>query len=155
MNKFNSYHNLEGYPDPTAGEAMYEIMKDYKQQRRKAYHREQELKSRPKVYVVSRYAGDVPNNLKAARKYCRMVVRRKRMPVASHLLYPFILNDNDPKEREIGTMFGLALLALCDEVWCFGTEPSPGMQKEIEEAKRLKKPIRFFTEEMEEVHEAH
>ena len=64
------------------------------------------------------------------------------MPIASHLLYPQMLNDSDPQERELGMDFGLALLACCDEVWVFG-KPSPGMEREITEAKRLNKPIQY------------
>lgn len=149
------FRNKEGYPDPTAGAAYGNIIREIKKERRAQWRHEEELKSRPKVYVVSKFAGDIPGNVKAARRYCRMVIRQKKIPVASHLLYPQLLNDNVPQERELGTMFGLALLAQCDEVWCFGTERSPGMQKEIIEARRLKKRLRFFTTEMEEVHETH
>lgn len=138
------YRNGEGYSDPTAGAAIGSAMKEYRQERRKQWQRETEIKERPKVYVVSRYAGDVSKNVEAARKYCRIVTDAKRIPLASHLLYPQFLNDNDPAERQLGTMFGLALLAICDEVWCFGTEHSAGMQGELYEAKRLKKPIRYF-----------
>jgi hypothetical protein len=67
------------------------------------------------------------------------------MPIASHLLYPQILNDNDPAERNMGLMFGLALLKLCDEVWVFGSISS-GMAQEIEEAKRLNKKVTYFEE---------
>ena len=65
------------------------------------------------------------------------------MPIASHLLYPQILNDNIPAEREFGLLFGLALLRVCDEVWVFG-EITPGVAAEIEEAKKLNKQIRYF-----------
>ena len=34
------------------------------------------------------------------------------------------------------------VLKLCDEVWVFG-DPSPGMKREIEEAKRLNKPVKY------------
>ena len=67
------------------------------------------------------------------------------MPIASHLLYPQILDDNKPAERELGLSFGLALLQMCDEVWVFG-KVTKGMAGEIEEAKRLKKQIRYFEE---------
>ena len=67
------------------------------------------------------------------------------MPIASHLLYPQILNDNNPTERELGLSFGLALLQMCDEVWVFG-KVTKGMDGEIEEAKKLKKQIRYFEE---------
>lgn len=141
------YRNSEGYADPTAGEAIGKVMKEYRLERREIWRRQTELKERPKVYIVSRYAGDVENNVKAAIRYCRFAIDKQKMPIAAHLLYPQIVDDNDPAEREIGTMYGLALLALCDEVWCFGKTLSAGMEQEIKEAKRLGKPIKYFDEE--------
>mgnify|MGYP002643585968 FL=1 len=135
------YKNSEGYADPTAGSAMSQIMKEYRQKQKKRYAD----KNRRKIYVASRYAGDVDANVAAAVTYCRHVIDEGYMPVASHLLYPQILNDNNPEERELGLLFGLSLLAVCDEVWVFGTV-SPGVAQEIEEAKRLKKQIRYFEE---------
>lgn len=141
------YRNSEGYADPTAGAAIGKVMKEYRLERREIWRRQTELKERPKVYIVSRYAGDVENNVKAAIRYCRFAIDKQKMPIAAHLLYPQIVDDNDPTEREIGTMYGLALLALCDEVWCFGKTLSAGMEQEIKEAKRLGKPIKYFDEE--------
>ena len=141
------YRNSEGYADPTAGAAIGKVMKEYRLERREIWRRQTELKERPKVYIVSRYAGDVENNVKAAIRYCRFAIDKQTMPIAAHLLYPQIVDDNDPTEREIGTMYGLALLALCDEVWCFGKTLSAGMEQEIKEAKRLGKPIKYFDEE--------
>ena len=141
------YRNSEGYADPTAGAAISKVMKEYRLERREIWRRQTELKERPKVYIVSRYAGDVENNVKAAIRYCRFAIDKQKMPIAAHLLYPQIVDDNDPTEREIGTMYGLALLALCDEVWCFGKTLSAGMEQEIKEAKRLGKPIKYFDEE--------
>lgn len=135
------YRNSEGYADPTAGLAMSRLMKDYKAQQKKRYAD----KNRRKVYVASKYAGDVETNTKAAVIYCRAVIDAGCMPIASHLLYPQILNDNDPAERDLGLMFGLSLLAVCDEVWVFG-EVSKGMAQEIEEAKRLNKKLRYMKE---------
>lgn len=141
------YRNSEGYADPTAGAAIGKVMKEYRLERREIWRRQTELKERPKVYIVSRYAGDVENNVKAAIRYCRFAIDKQKMPIAAHLLYPQIVDDNNPTEREIGTMYGLALLALCDEVWCFGKTLSAGMEQEIKEAKRLGKPIKYFDEE--------
>lgn len=135
------YKNNEGYADPTAGLAMSRIMKEYQKQQKKRYAD----KNRRKVYVASKYAGDVGANVKAAIGYCRVVINKGYMPVASHLLYPQILNDNDPEERELGLLFGLSLLRDCDEVWVFG-EVSPGVSREIEEARRLNKHIEFIEE---------
>ena len=141
------YRNSEGYADPTAGAAIGKVMKEYRLERREIWRRQTELKERPKVYIVSRYAGDVENNVKVAIRYCRFAIDKQKMPIAAHLLYPQIVDDNNPTEREIGTMYGLALLALCDEVWCFGKTLSVGMEQEIKEAKRLGKPIKYFDEE--------
>ena len=135
------FKNSEGYADPTAGAAMSKIMKEYRQQQKKRYAD----KNRRKIYVASRYAGDVDANVKAAIGYCRLVIDKGYMPIASHLLYPQILNDNDSEERELGLMFGLALLRECDEGWVFG-EVSPGVSREIEEARRLNKKLRFMEE---------
>lgn len=142
------YRNSEGYADPTAGAALGQIMKEYRQERREAWKRENEIKSRPKVYVVSRYAGDIENNVLSAIRYCKFVITKGKMPIAAHLLYPQMLDDNVPAEREIGTMFGIALLEMCDEVWCFGKELSSGIEREIKEAKRLGKPIKYFNSEV-------
>jgi SRSO17 transposase len=130
------YRNNEGYRDPTAGEALGRVMRKQKETQKKR----DAGKGRKMVYVASRYAGDIPANKEAAVRCCRQVVREGYMPVASHLLYPQILDDSNPRERELGLAFGLALLGLCDEVWVYG-EPSPGMEREIQEAKRLRKPV--------------
>ena len=135
------FKNSEGYADPTAGAAMSKIMKEYRQQQKKRYA----ARNRKKIYVASRYAGDVDTNVKAAISYCRLVIDKGYMPIASHLLYPQILNDNNPEERELGIMFGLALLRDCDEVWVFG-ELSPGVAREIEKARRLNKRLKFMGE---------
>ena len=134
------FKNREGYADPTAGAAVSQVMKEY----RKEQQRKFAAKNRRKIYVASKYAGDVQTNIENAIWCCRYVIDRGYMPVASHLLYPQILDDNIPREREMGLMFGLALLATCDEVWVFtdGGEISSGMAKEIEEATRLGIPVR-------------
>lgn len=134
------YKNREGYADPTAGAAVSQVMKEYRQERRRLFA----AKNRKKIYVASKYAGDIQINIENAIWCCRYVIDRGYMPIASHLLYPQILDDSIPRERELGLMFGLALLAACDEVWVFTVngEVSSGVEKEIEEAKRLGIPVR-------------
>ena len=145
------YRNSEGYPAPVEGYVMAKLMREEKE-RRKAMRR-RELYLRPLVYVVSPYAGDTERNVQQAKKYCRYVIEKKCNPIASHLYYTRFLNDDVPAERQMGTMYGLALLARCKEVWVFGEYISPGMQTEIEVATQLGKTIRYFTEKMEEKHE--
>ena len=146
-----SYRNNEGYADPTMGSAMSRMMKEYRQQRREQRAKEDDAMNRKRVYMASPYAGDIEANTSSAVNYCKFIIEKGCMPVASHLLYPQMLNDSDPQERFLGTMFGLALLRDCREVWFFGTGMSPGMKREYEEAKRLRLKMRFFDENCEEV----
>ena len=97
------------------------------------------------VYIASPYSGDVERNVAFAKAACRYAMNQGVTPIASHLLYPQMLDDNIPAERELGLLFGLALLRMCDEVWVFGTV-TLGVASEIEEAKKLKKQIRYFEE---------
>ena len=142
------YRNSEGYPSPVEGYVLSKIAREEKQ-RAKA-QRKTELFRRPLVYVASPYAGNVAHNVQMAKKYCRFVIEQQKNPIASHLLYTRFLNDKNPEEREIGRMYGLALLARCKEVWVFGEYISPGMKAEIDAATKLGKPVRYFTEKMEE-----
>lgn len=96
--------------------------------------------------MISPYARDIRKNTAAAIRFCRYVIDFGAMPVASHLLYPQILDDRSNDEREMRLMFGMALLALCDEAWVFGSTVSSGMEAEIAEAKRLNIPVRYIEE---------
>ena len=137
IKKFNS----EGYYDPTTYEAMTAVEKE-----------EMALRAfRPIVYICSPYAGVVSENIENARKYSRFAVDNGYIPIAPHLLFPQFLNDDNPKERQLGLFFGNALMSKCSEVWVFGRRISSGMAAEIYKAETRGMPIRYFTEEMEEV----
>lgn len=135
------YKNAEGYADPTAFGALCVIEKEEKALR--AF--------RPIVYICSPYAGDVENNTAAARRYCRFAVEVGYIPFAPHLLFPQFLNDNNPKERELGLFFGNAILSKCAEIWVFGNRISEGMEAEIKRATWKGYRIRYFSETCEEV----
>lgn len=135
------YKNAEGYPDPTAFGAFCAIEKEEKALR--AF--------RPIVYICSPYAGDVENNVAAARRYSRFAVENGYIPIAPHLLFPQFLDDTNPKERELGLLFGNALLSKCAEMWVFGDRISEGMDAEIKRAVWKGHRIRYFTGACEEV----
>jgi len=132
--------NHEGYPDPTAGEALDNIARDT------CAH-----SWRPRVFICSPYAGDVSANSEKARRYLRFAIDRGTIPFAPHLLYPQVLNDSDPEERALGLFFGLVWLGRCHELWVFGSVCSQGMAEKISYATRRGLPIRFFTTDCEEV----
>lgn len=104
----NDYRNSEGYPDPTAGEALSRIAANEKQSLR-AF--------RPIVYICSPFSGDVETNVANARRYSRFAVDKGYIPIAPHLLFPQFLDDDNPQERELGLFFGNALMSKCAEVW--------------------------------------
>lgn len=136
----NLYRNSEGYYCPTEGEALSRIARE---ERKRNY--------RPLVYVCSPYAGDTVKNILAARKYCRFAVDHNAIPLASHLLYPQFLDDENPDERDLGLFFGNILMDKCDEVWIFSDgEYSPGMRAEYERAVRKGYRIRYFTTDCRE-----
>lgn len=136
VNKYNS----EGYYDPTAYEAMTEIVREDKE---KAY--------RPLVFICSPLAGDVERNQEKARRYSRFAVEQGAIPFAPHLLYPQFLDENDKAQRDLGIFFGLVLMSKCDQLWVFGERISQGMQMEIAKARKRNMTIRYFSDQCEEL----
>lgn len=98
------------------------------------------------IYVASPYAGDIEQNTAFARKACRHVMNEGHAFFAPHLLYPQLLDDSKPQERQLGLDMGLAMLPRCDELWCYGDRISHGMHLEIEEAVRIGIPVRRVME---------
>jgi hypothetical protein len=58
------------------------------------------------VIVESPFAGDVKDTTAYAVAACLDCIQRDETPFASHLLYPQILNDDDPCDREAGIRLG-------------------------------------------------
>jgi hypothetical protein len=54
------------------------------------------------VYIALPYAGDTETNVEFAVEACRYCIEQGFTPIAPHLIYPQILNDNVPEQREIG-----------------------------------------------------
>ena len=93
----------------------------------------------------------VSKNVENARRYSRFAVDSGCIPIAPHLLFPQFMNDENPKERQLGLFFGMVLLSKCAEVWVFGDRISPGMDAEIKRARWKNFRLRYFTESCEEV----
>lgn len=103
-----------------------------------------------KIFVCSKYSGNVEANIINVKKYCKHVLNAGCAPYAPHLYLPLILDDNDPVQRETGIFAGLAFLETCAQVWVFKTDGtiSAGMQKEIEHAKKNRIPVLSFNSQM-------
>ena len=135
-------YNSEGYYDPVVYEALMKIEREERIARKAAAYR-------PLVYICSPYAGDTEGNTYRARAFSRFAVEKKYIPIAPHLLCPQYLDEET--ERWLGLKMGMVFMGKCDEVWVFGDRISEGMAAEIEKATRMRKKIRYFTEELVEV----
>lgn len=89
-------------------------------------------------------------NLQMTRIYCRLVWEKGYFPIAPHLYLKQFLDDEDKNERKEAMRIDLQVLEQCAEMWVFGKVISWGMQEEIEQAKRLNLPIRYFNQYGEE-----
>ncbi len=132
--------NSEGYPDPTAYEALLRIELSAKAS---AF--------RPLVFICSPFAGDITGNTEKARGYSRFAVSRNCIPIAPHLLFPQFMDDSDPSQRDLAISMGLALLSRCLELWTFGETITAGMSVELAKAKQMGIRIRYFTKQLKEV----
>ena len=121
--------NSEGYADPTATAAIGNVAN---------------FGYMPVVYICSKYRGDVKANTEKARRFCRMAVDRKCIPIAPHLLLPQFMREDS--ERDLAIFMDLVLLTKCSELWVCG-EISEGMRSEIAYARKRNMTIRFFKEE--------
>ena len=98
-----------------------------------------------KVYVCAPIGGNIEENLKKVKTYTEYALRCGTAPVVPHF-YALCLDDNDPKDREIGLAAGLSLLWFCDELWLFGDTVTEGMRAELQFCKNLNIRVRKITE---------
>lgn len=103
------------------------------------------------IYVASPLAGNADKNIQKALRYCSFVASCGEVPLAPHTIFTRFLDDTDKEQRRCGIKMGFALLAKCEELWVFGSIISTGMKSEITIAKAKNIPIRYFTEDCEEV----
>jgi len=138
--------NHEGYLDPTAGTALWNIEREERARR---------LGFMPITYICSPYRGDVETNIQNARRYCAFALSQSALPIAPHLLFPQFM-DEEPagaESEDIGELalhMGLILLVRCREVWYFGNVVTDGMRKELNRARLRDIPVRHFTEDCRE-----
>lgn len=98
-----------------------------------------------KVYICAPLGGQVEEHLQQVKRYTNYALRCGTAPVVPHF-YALCLDDNCPKEREIGMAAGRSLLWFCDELWIFGTTITNGMKAEIVFCKNLNIKIRMIPE---------
>ena len=135
--------NASGYVDPTACEALSDILREDRAKR---------LGYMSLTYICSPYKGDVEQNLQNARRYCAFALSQGVLAIAPHLLFPQFLGAEETEEtRELALHMGLILLTKCKELWFFGDTISEGMKREISRARWRGMIVRRFTIDCKEV----
>ncbi|WP_077316386.1 DUF7768 domain-containing protein [Listeria monocytogenes] len=135
--------NSEGYYDPTSHAALTNVTRGEKAAAKAAF--------KPLVYICSPFSGDIENNNKRTRAFCRFALDKGNIPLAPHLLFPQFMDDSNEKERELAIFMDIILMGKCQEVWVLGDVISRGMSIEIEKAKKRRQPVRYFNKDFEEV----
>ena len=112
---------------------------------------EKKLPAGPRrVAVESPFApgplGDETTHVEYARRALMDSLLRREAPLASHLLYPQVLEDTDPRERAQGIAAGLTW-ARCADLTAVYIDygVSPGMQSAIDAAQAAQQPIEYRT----------
>lgn len=98
-----------------------------------------------KVYICSPYAsqGNREQNVRNAIGYCRTAILRGYLPIAPHVFYTQMLNDDIEEERAAGLALGMELLKDCEEIWVFGSVKG-GMVAEVQKAQELGLKVVFI-----------
>ena len=107
-----------------------------------------------KVFICSPFAAtakdkdekkkETIHNIHTAQVASLYAVMEGAIPYTPHLYFPQFLDDDDQDCRELGQLLGMLWLEECDELWVIGRRISDGMKKEIEMAKKLDIPIRYY-----------
>ena len=99
------------------------------------------------VFISHPLKGDVEGNTNKVKEICRNIMfEGVVIPLATHLLFPTVMNDDIPEERRNGLNGTLEVLKRADEVWVYGDRISEGMKEEIELAEKINIPVVFKKE---------
>jgi hypothetical protein len=83
------------------------------------------------VYIAHQYTGDESNNYQLALRWVRWAAAKPQIvPVAPWLVYIQALNNDDPREKELGMQLNFRVLERCQELWLCGPHMSEGMIRE-------------------------
>lgn len=96
------------------------------------------------VVIESPYAGEIEQNVTYAKEALLDALKRGEAPIASHLLFPGALDDNNPAERRLGMAAGLEWVRRADAMVVYADRGvSSGMKEAMDHAKRVGIPIEW------------
>lgn len=129
--------NASGCPDPTACAVFSKL--------------ENERKKKLYGFIPIAYICAADTCEYTLRRYCAIAMAEGRIPLAPQLLFDHETASNDEETQEKLLYWGLILQSFCQEVWCFGSERTPTLQKELCKAKNRNTKLRFFDDHLVEV----
>lgn len=90
-----------------------------------------------RVVLESPYAGDLELNVAYLKKALRHALSVGDAPIASHRMFPGILDDDDKPQRALGMLAGHAWIEVAEAMVVYADlGVSPGMRGAIEIAER-------------------
>ena len=96
------------------------------------------------VIIESPYKGNIIHNIQYAKECMFDSISRGEAPIASHLLYTAVLDDNVIDERNLGIDCGFEWMKRCDYVAVYiDNGISTGMQRGIDLALSINKPVLY------------
>ncbi len=99
-----------------------------------------------RVVLESPFRGNREANLDFALRCLRDCLNRGEAPIASHLLYPRVLDDDDDEQRALGIAAGHAWIPIADRMVVYDDLGySPGMQAGVSAAHAAGIPVEFRT----------
>lgn len=106
----------------------------------------EDLPLRRRVQILSPFRGATPaqQRLHVAYAHAALIdcLERDEAPFAPHLIYPVVLDDSIPRDRERGIAAGLAWLAVASKVVVYADlGVSDGMERELAVARARGLPI--------------
>lgn len=105
---------------------------------------------RKMVYVASQYRGNIELNEYLLKGAMRLTLDNGHLPVAPHMMYTQILDEEVEEERNMGLQLGIELLNKCHEMFVFCQRIgklliiSEGMKMEIKECVAKNIPMTFI-----------
>ena len=101
-----------------------------------------------RVYLESPYRNPDPEehqkNIEYAKACMLDSISKEESPFVSHLLYPQVLDDNDPDDRTLGMNLGFYMACMCEKsVFYTDLGISEGMAKGIKVAREEQRKIVF------------
>jgi hypothetical protein len=101
-----------------------------------------------RVIIESPYAADTTAGIEENLIYARCCIRdsllRSEAPLAPHLVYPLVFDDNIQTERTMGIRAGLTWAEVADATVAYVDHGiSEGMQIAIDDATRAGRPVEY------------